>query len=69
MFQYVVEKITSIFPLERVFAVTRTEHIPILMKQESDLPEKNFMPVQEGHGTELEIEEFETNRTDLDRGD
>ena len=51
MFQYAVERITSIFPLERIIVVTRVEHGPILMGQVPELPVKNFILEPEGRGT------------------
>ena len=51
MFQYAVERITSIFPLEQILVVTRVEHAPILMEQVPNLPIENFILEPEGRGT------------------
>jgi len=51
MFQYAVERITPIFPLERILIVTRVEHAPILMDQVPNLPAENFILEPEGRGT------------------
>lgn len=51
MFQYAVERIKPIFPMERIFVVTRAEHGPILMEQVPELPVENFILEPEGRGT------------------
>jgi mannose-1-phosphate guanylyltransferase len=51
MFQYAVERITPIFPVERILVVTRNEHGPILMSQAPELPIENFILEPEGRGT------------------
>jgi len=51
MFQYAVERITPIFPLERILVVTRADHGPILMEQVPELPGENFILEPEGRGT------------------
>ena len=51
MFQYAVERIRPVFPLERVFVVTRAQHAPILMEQIPELPAGNFILEPEGRGT------------------
>ncbi len=51
MFQYAVERITPIFPQERILVVTRVEHGSILKRQAPDLPAENFILEPEGRGT------------------
>lgn len=51
MFQYAVERIRPLFPLDRIFVVTRHEHASALMAQTPDLPEENFILEPEGRGT------------------
>jgi mannose-1-phosphate guanylyltransferase len=51
MFQYAVERIAPIFPMERIFVVTRAQHAPILMDQVPGLPVENFILEPEGRGT------------------
>jgi mannose-1-phosphate guanylyltransferase len=51
MFQIAVERIRPIFPLERIFVVTRREHASLLMAQVPDLPVENFILEPEGRGT------------------
>jgi mannose-1-phosphate guanylyltransferase len=51
LFQYAVERIRPIFPLERVFVVTRAQHARILMEQIPELPAGNFVLEPEGRGT------------------
>lgn len=51
MFQYAVERIAPIFPMERIFVVTRAQQAPILMDQVPGLPVENFILEPEGRGT------------------
>lgn len=51
MFQYAVERITPVFPPERILVVTRAEHAPILHKGVPELPPENFILEPEGRGT------------------
>jgi mannose-1-phosphate guanylyltransferase len=51
MFQYAVERIRSVFPLERVFVVTRAQYARILLEQIPELPAGNFILEPEGRGT------------------
>jgi mannose-1-phosphate guanylyltransferase len=51
MFQYAVERITSIFPPEHILVVTVAEHASILMEQVPELPAENFILEPEGRGT------------------
>jgi mannose-1-phosphate guanylyltransferase len=51
MFQYAVERITPIFPPERILVVTLAEHASILMEQVLELPAENFILEPEGRGT------------------
>jgi mannose-1-phosphate guanylyltransferase len=51
MFQYAVERIRPIFPLERIFAVTRAQYARVLMEQTPELPAGNFILEPEGRGT------------------
>jgi mannose-1-phosphate guanylyltransferase len=51
MFQYAVERISSIFPPERIFVVTLAEHATILQNQVPEIPTKNFILEPEGRGT------------------
>jgi mannose-1-phosphate guanylyltransferase len=51
MFQYAVERIRSIFPVERILVVTLAKHAPILMEQVPELPARNFILEPEGRGT------------------
>ena len=51
MFQYAVERITPIFPLERILVITGADHAAILKGQVPDLPGDNFILEPEGRGT------------------
>ena len=51
LFQYAVERITPIFPMEQIFVVTRAQHASILMEQVPELPAGNFILEPEGRGT------------------
>jgi mannose-1-phosphate guanylyltransferase len=51
MFQYAVERIRPVFPLERIFVVTKAQHAPILIEQIPELPAGNFILEPEGRGT------------------
>jgi mannose-1-phosphate guanylyltransferase len=51
MFQHAVERIRSVFPLERVFVVTRAQHVRVLMGQVPELSAGNFILEPEGRGT------------------
>jgi mannose-1-phosphate guanylyltransferase len=51
MFQYAVERITPVFPLDRIFVITRADYGPILMAQVPELPAENFILEPEGRGT------------------
>ena len=51
MFQYAVERISPIFPPERIMVVTLAKHASILMEQEPELPPGNFILEPEGRGT------------------
>jgi mannose-1-phosphate guanylyltransferase len=51
MFQYAIERIAPIFPMERIFVVTRVQHAPILIEQAPGLPVENFILEPEGRGT------------------
>ena len=51
MFQHAVERIRPVFPVERIFVVTRNEHAAILKDQAPDLPVENFILEPEGRGT------------------
>ena len=48
MFQYAVERITPVFPPERILVVTRAEYAPILHEQVPELPQENFILEPEG---------------------
>jgi mannose-1-phosphate guanylyltransferase len=51
MFQYAVERIRPVFPLERILVITREEYASILSSQVPDLPAENFILEPEGRGT------------------
>jgi mannose-1-phosphate guanylyltransferase len=51
MFQYAVERIRPIFPVERILVLTRGEYASILSTQAPDLPTENFILEPEGRGT------------------
>jgi mannose-1-phosphate guanylyltransferase len=51
MFQYAVDRITPLFPLDSILVVTRAEHGAILMDQVPNLPKENFILEPEGRGT------------------
>ena len=51
MFQYAVERIVPLFPIERITVVTRFEHADILREQVPQLPAENFILEPEGRGT------------------
>jgi len=51
MFAAAVERISPLFPSERVAVVTRREHVDILADQAPELPAANFIVEPEGRGT------------------
>jgi mannose-1-phosphate guanylyltransferase len=51
MFQHAVDRITPLFPPERILVVTRDEHATLLMEQVPELPTENFILEPEGRGT------------------
>jgi mannose-1-phosphate guanylyltransferase len=51
MFQYAVERIRPIFPVERILVITRGEYASVLSTQVPDLPPENFILEPEGRGT------------------
>ncbi len=51
MFQYAVERIRPVFPIERIIVITRAEYASVLSAQVPDLPAENFILEPEGRGT------------------
>jgi mannose-1-phosphate guanylyltransferase len=51
MFQHAVDRITSLFPAERILVVTRREHAALLAEQTPELSLDNFIIEPEGRGT------------------
>jgi mannose-1-phosphate guanylyltransferase len=51
MFQYAVDRLSPLFPLDRILVVTRAEHTPLLREQAPGLPEGNFIVEPVGRGT------------------
>lgn len=51
MFQYAVDRLLPLFPIERILVVTRVEYMQILLKQVPELPEQNFILEPVGRGT------------------
>lgn len=51
MFQYAVDRLSPLFPLERILVVTRAEHTPLLREQAPGLPAENFIVEPVGRGT------------------
>ena len=51
MFQYAVERIRPVFPVERIIVITRAEYASVLSTQVPDLPAENFILEPEGRGT------------------
>lgn len=51
MFQYAVERIRPMFPLERILVITRAEYAAVLSAQVPDLPVENLILEPEGRGT------------------
>ncbi len=51
MFQYAVERIRPIFPVERILVITREEYASVLSTQVPDLPPENLILEPEGRGT------------------
>ncbi len=51
MFQYAVDRIRPIFPIERILVVTRAEYAQVLSPQVPDVPLENFILEPEGRGT------------------
>jgi mannose-1-phosphate guanylyltransferase len=68
MFQYAVDRISSIFPPERIFVVTVAEHASILMEQVPELPAENFILEPEGRGTASAIGLVAIHLADHDPG-
>jgi mannose-1-phosphate guanylyltransferase len=51
MFQYAVERVRPVFPVERIIVITRAEYASLLSTQVPDLPAENFILEPEGRGT------------------
>ncbi|MBA4383498.1 MAG: mannose-1-phosphate guanyltransferase [Anaerolinea sp.] len=51
MFQYAVERITPVFPYQRILVVTIPQHAKILQEQYPEIPAENFILEPEGRGT------------------
>ena len=51
LFQVAVDRIRTVFPLERILVITRREHASILMTQVPELPVENFILEPDGRGT------------------
>lgn len=51
MFQHAVDRIALLFPTERIFVVTRVEHVDQLVSQLPELPRQNYIIEPEAHGT------------------
>jgi mannose-1-phosphate guanylyltransferase len=51
LFQQAVDRITALFPPEKILVVTRAEYAPILSSQTPELPVENFIVEPEGRGT------------------
>lgn len=51
MFQYAVDRISSIYPPERIMVVTSPTHAEILKNQCPEIPHDNFILEPEGRGT------------------
>jgi mannose-1-phosphate guanylyltransferase len=51
MFQYAVDRLTPVFPMDRILVVTREDHAPILHQQVPGLLESNFILEPQGRGT------------------
>jgi mannose-1-phosphate guanylyltransferase len=51
MFQLAVDRLSPLFPPERVLVVTRAEHAAILKTQTPAVPAENFIVEPEGRGT------------------
>ncbi len=51
LFQHAVRRLAPLFPLERIWVVTRAEHVELLAAQVPDLPRQNFIIEPEGRGT------------------
>lgn len=51
MFQHAVDRVAPSFPHERLFVVTRAEHVDVLAEQVPELPRANFIVEPEGRGT------------------
>jgi mannose-1-phosphate guanylyltransferase len=55
MFQQAVERLAPLFPLERIFVVTRADQCALLASQMPDLPRDNFIVEPMGRGTAAAI--------------
>lgn len=51
MFQHAVRRLDPLFTGERIFVVTRREHVDMLAEQTPELPRENFIIEPEGRGT------------------
>lgn len=51
MFQHAVDRITPVFPPERILVVTCPKHAEILQNQWKSIPRENFILEPEGRGT------------------
>ena len=55
MFQQSIERLDPLFPPERIYIVTRTNHAPTLIAQAPQIPAANFLVEPEGRGTAAAI--------------
>jgi mannose-1-phosphate guanylyltransferase len=55
MFQHAVDRITPLFPDDRIFVVTRQEHARLLSSQVPEIAQDNFILEPEGRGTAAAI--------------
>jgi mannose-1-phosphate guanylyltransferase len=51
LFQHAVDRLVSLFPMERILVVTREEYAGLLQQQVPELPCENFILEPEGRGT------------------
>ncbi len=51
MFQYSVDRLLSLLPIERIYVVTAEEQVALLSAQYPELPVENFIIEPQGRGT------------------
>ena len=51
LYQLAVDRLTALFPLERILVITCSDHAALLRQQPPQLPDENYLIEPEGRGT------------------